>query len=90
MGNLIISQLLAILIIVGGISFMFGGKSLATKMVTWPFRKALKLIERLLNWALNQIKRAVKSLLRETWKLGVKAVRAAFRGLWRIAKRIVP
>ena len=78
MTNPIVSQLIAILILVAGISWMFGGKSLATKVVQWPFRAVLK-----------QLKRAVKATLRATWNLGVKAVRAIFRGLWQFAKRLV-
>lgn len=90
MENLVVSQLLAILLLVGGVSYMFGGKSWATKVVTWPFRWAWRQVELLLNWAFKQIKRALKALLRELWKLGVKAARAAGRWTWRQAKRIVP
>jgi len=61
MTDLAIAYLLAILILIAGVSWMFGGKSWATKVVQWPLRFAGRQAKALLTWGWNQLWRLLKA-----------------------------
>lgn len=61
MNDLAIAYLFGIFIIVAGVSWIFGGKSWATKVVQWPLRFAAGQLRSLLKWGWNQFWRLLKT-----------------------------